>query len=145
MRCELRLGSVVLPAMLLDESSGGFGVLVGGLPSISANQTAQLRNDRGWFDCRIVYAREVVPTKAVPVMGVVPTKHITADGAMEYITTADIKEFTAGMEGPWFQLGIRCLGRIAPPSEPATSLPVESGGVNPMQWIKSMLTCVFDR
>ena len=206
MRCELRLGSVVLPAMLLDESSGGFGVLVGGLPSISANQRAQLRNDRGWFDCRIIYAREVVPTKAVPVMEVVPTKavpvmevvptkavrnsaglekelferdgtiikkelfkgditiittdcngceepveddgatkHITADGAMEYITTADIKEFTAGMEGPWFQLGIRCLGRIAPPSEPATSLPVESGGVNPMQWIKSMLACVFDR
>jgi len=73
------------------------------------------------------------------------TKHITADGAMEYITTADIEEFTAGMEGPWFRLGIRCLGRIAPPSEPATSLPVESGGVNPMQWIESMVASAVSK
>jgi len=83
MRCELRLSSLVLPAMLLNESSGGYSVLVRGLPSVSANQKAQLRNDRGWFDCRIIYAREVEPTKAIPVMEVEPTKAVRNSAGLE--------------------------------------------------------------
>jgi hypothetical protein len=145
--CELRLGSVVLPAMLLNESNSGFGVLVGGLPSISANQRAQLRNDRGWFDCRIVHVMEVVPAKAIRDSAGLDEdleEPVDGDGTAKPITAADIKEFTADADGPWFRLGIRCLGRIAPPSAPATSLPVKIGGLHPMQWVKSVVASVFD-
>lgn len=145
-RCELRLGSLLVPAMLVDESTDGCGVLVGGLPRISANQRAQFRNDRGWYDCRIIHAMEVASTQAIS-ESVVPCAEIQYlaedDASTKYITAADIKDFMAGTEGPWFRLGLRVLGRIAPPSEPAASLPVVSSGVNPMQWIKSALASVF--
>ena len=160
--CVLKLGSVILPAMLLDESSSGFGVLVNGLPSISANQRVQLRTNRSWFDCRIVHVTEVVPPKAAG-NSAGPEKELFEgditvittdcnacevagedDGATKHITADDIKEFmtqgfTVGTEEPWFRLGIRCLGSIAPPAAPATALPGESGSLNPLQWIKSML------
>ena len=138
-------------------------MLVNGLPSISANQRVQLRTDRDWFNCCIVYVTEVVPPKAICNSAGLVEKGIfedditvqttDCDGCVEPVqvveldmaadikefTAADIKEFTAGTEGPWFRLGIRCLGRIAPPSALATSRPGESGSLNPMQWIKSML------
>lgn len=170
-RCELKLGSVVLPAMLLNKSSGGFGVLVSGLPSISARQRAQLHNDHGWFDCRIIYAKEVVPTPAnynsAELWGeefeglagddggathftVVNREEFTAGskcGGLGFggIGLAHMEEFTARAKGPWFQLGIRCLRKIAAPSEPANSLPVEEGGFHPSQWIKTVLASIFDR
>jgi hypothetical protein len=134
--------------MLLNESSSGFGVLVGGLPSISANQRAKLHNDRGCYDCRIVYAREVVPTAAMCNSAdpcAESEDSAEDDVGIRPITAADIKEFTAGTEGPWFRLGIRCLGKIAPPSSPPTALPIESGGFHPTQCIKSMLASVFGR
>ena len=58
--------------MLLDESSGGFSVLVGGLPSISTNQRAQLRSDRGWFDCRQAGLFYLVKRKSPRQVGLEP-------------------------------------------------------------------------
>jgi hypothetical protein len=204
-RCELRVNSQILPAMLLNESHSGFGVLVGKLPSISRNQRAQLHTDCGWFDCRIVHVMEVVPTKAIPELEAAPArpvrkstwkesfdrndtvirkelfegggtgvkkdlfegsltilatdengcedpdenegamKCVDDDGATKSITVADIQRFTAGKNGPWHRLGIRCLGKIARPSEPASSLPDAGSRAHPTQWVKSVLTSVFDR
>jgi hypothetical protein len=61
------------------------------------------------------------------------------------ITVADVQKFTAGMEGPWFRLGIRCFGKIAPPSEPVSALPVAGDHAGPTQWVKNVLGTVFGR
>ena len=99
--------------MLLNESLGGFSVLVSGPPKIGANEKAQLSSYRGSFDVRIVHAREIVP--ATPVGD---AANVQAAWAEEEdpgtVTTADIDGFPGPGGGPWFRLGIRCLREIAP-------------------------------
>lgn len=134
--------------MLLDESNGGFGVLVGELPNISNNQKAQLHTEGGWFDCRIVHATETVATKAIFTSAdqSEESAYLTeGKGPAKHVTVGDIERFTAGRTGPWFRLGIRCLDQIAPPSKSAASLPVAGVGFGPTQWVKSVLTSVFSR
>ena len=58
--CTLRVGEDELPVGLLDESAGGFSVLVDRPPGLSVGQTAQLRTDSGWFEVRVANIREVV-------------------------------------------------------------------------------------
>jgi hypothetical protein len=148
--CELMLGSLVLPAMLLNESKKGFGVLVSGMPSIAPNQRAQLHNYRGWFDCQIVYAMEVVPTTraiytAAGVYDEVGSLDADDDDREEVrITAYDIDKFTASTKGPWFRLGIRWVHQLKSGLTPATALPIE-GGFSPMQWLKSAIPSLFDR
>jgi hypothetical protein len=138
-RCELMLGSTLLPAMLLNESQGGFAVLVGGVPSISANQKIKLRCQRGWFDARIVHTGEVVPTKAIAEASVFEEEEAVEGDEIMKITAADISEFTAAGQGPWFRLGIRCIRQTAPPTDQTAGLPVVGGTINPMEWIKRLL------
>jgi hypothetical protein len=94
-RCELKIGSCVVPASLLNESAGGFSVLVNDLSGVAAKQKAQLYRNGVWFNVRIIYFREVKPRKV-------------ADAA-------------DAEEGPWFKLGLRCLGQVTVPSEPKVS------------------------
>ena len=95
-RCKLKIGSCVVPAKLLDESAGGFSVLVNHLSSVAAKQKAELYRDGVWFDVRIIHVMEVKPKKV-------------ADAA-------DTEE------GPWFRLGLRRLGKVAVPGQPKVSL-----------------------
>jgi hypothetical protein len=148
MHCELKLGSLLLPAVLLNESHDGFGVLVGGPPNIFTSRRAQFHYDCDWFDCRIVHTVEVASKQAIchpSVLGETFEDLDENEVSTKYITAADIEEFMAGKEGPWFRLGMRRLGRIAPPPEPAASRPVAHVGINPSQWIKSVLTSVLHR
>jgi hypothetical protein len=147
--CELMLGSVVLPAMLLNESQKGFGVLVGGIPSISNNQRAHLHNYRGWFDCQIVYVLEVLPRttaiyKAAGVYDEVEESDEDYDDTKR-ITAYDIDNFTADTKGPWFRLGIRWLREIDPVSASAAPLPSASSCFNPIQWIKTVIPSLLGR
>ncbi len=194
--CELRIGSFVLPGLLLNESDSGASVLVAGLPS---TKRALLHNHSGWFDCRVVYCMEVEPTKVTPCVkdasilaahkmktienkfdehGVSHTsmelfdcddpmvQHPLSDrniaglepyrgdpwrdnhrgaakrekNAAKYVAGDDIKKFVADKDGPWYRLGIHYRRKIAQASDPVTSLPIASGGANPMQWIKNMLS-----
>ena len=95
-RCELKIGSCVVPAELLDQSAGGFSVLINHLSSAAAKQKAQLHRNGIWFNVRIIHVREVQPRKV-------------ADAA-------DTEE------GPWFRLGLRRLGEVAVPGQPKVSL-----------------------
>jgi hypothetical protein len=135
--------------MLLNESQKGFGVLVGGMPSISANQRARLRNYRGLFECQIVYVMEVLPktTAIYRAAGVYQEIEDSAqdDDGTTHITAYDIDKFTADTKGPWFRLGIRWLREINPALAPAAPLPIESGRLNPMQWIKNAFSSFFGR
>jgi hypothetical protein len=56
--CELKLGDDVLPALLLDESRGGFAILADRLEGAKPGKKAKLHTDMGWFQVRIVYVRE---------------------------------------------------------------------------------------
>jgi hypothetical protein len=142
--CELRLRSAVVPGVLLNESLEGFAVLVGGRPNISANQTAQLRNHRGWYDVRIIYATEVVPAKSAGDTTSAEQAWGEDDGPAT-ITAADIAAFPGGAQGPWYRLGIRRLREIAPPTQPVAAPPVESRSLNPVRWIRRMLATARDR
>jgi hypothetical protein len=123
--------------MLLNESHDGFGVLVAGLPSVPTNQKIQFHTNRGWFECRIVHAEEVVPTKAIGEPSA-EEQQSAEDDELAKISAADIRAFTADSEGPWYRLGIRCLRQIAPPAEPAASPPLAGRILNPAQWLKSI-------
>jgi hypothetical protein len=136
--CQLKLGSAVLPAMLLDESKGGFAVLVGESPGISANQRAQLCTNRGWFNCRIVHVKKVVPTQIITGPSGSEEDSAGEDGAAR-ITPADIGRFPNGVQGPWLRLGIRRLRRIAPSTCPADALPIGVRRLNPLRWIGRIL------
>ena len=74
-----------MSARLLDESAGGFAVLVHHPPALSVGQPAQLHTDSGWFEVRIVNVREAAPP----------------EGGSEADPT--------GPE-PWFRVGLLRLG-----------------------------------
>jgi hypothetical protein len=149
LRCELILGPIVLPAMLLNESAKGFGVLVGGMPSIAPNQSAHLHNYRGWFDCQIVYAMEVIPAttaiyKAVGVGEEFKDVAEEDEDGPTHITAYDIDKFVARTTGPWFRLGIRSLHELRSSASPA-SVPVECGSLGLLQSLKSLCASFFER
>jgi hypothetical protein len=146
LRCELILGSTVLPALLLNESEKGFGVLVSGTSYISAHRKAQLVNGQRLFDCEIVYAMEVVPaSRAIyAAAGVNETLHSSAEDGRRHITAWDIDRFTASTHGPWFRLGIGCLHEVRS-SAASASLPVDCGPPNLLQSIAGMCASLFGR
>ena len=61
MECVLQIGATRVPGRLLNESAGGFSVLVDGPLSLGVDQTAELHNDSGWFEVRVVHVMEVSP------------------------------------------------------------------------------------
>jgi hypothetical protein len=143
--CELTLENVVLPALLLNESRKGFGVLVAGMPLISVNQSAQLDSYLGCFDCQIAYVMEVLPKSAGIYKAAGVGESVAEEGEeVPHITAYDIDKFTAITKGPWFRLGIRCLHKIAsaaPPDQP----PTKSSSRSLTQSIKHMLASIFGR
>ena len=56
--CELKVGTGVVPALLVDESRGGFAILIDRLEGLKRGKKAKLHTDMGWFVVRIVYIRK---------------------------------------------------------------------------------------
>jgi hypothetical protein len=106
--CELIVGADVLPAQLLDESAGGFSVLVDRLDGLGIDQEAELRTDSGWFAVRVVYVTEV----ALP----------DADGA------------TADQQTPGFRLGLLRRSETALPDQSTLSILAERMRFHLPQW-----------
>jgi hypothetical protein len=98
--CVLRVGEKLVPGLLLDESVGGFGVLVGRQLDFSASPSVELRTADGWFVTEAARAVEVAP----------PEK---------------ILPFMAKEPGPWFELGLSRRGEVAveQPAPPASKSP----------------------
>jgi hypothetical protein len=107
--CQLKIGDSVLPAAMLDESAGGFSVLVERLPDLSAGQTAVLHTKTGTFDVRVVHGVQVEAAEAASSVTGVP-------------------------HGPWFRLGLSRLGETSPPQPPRASLFAGSLHVRLGQW-----------
>ena len=59
--CELKVGAEVVPALLVDESRGGFAILIDRLEGLKSGKRAKLHTDTGWFEVRIVYVRKAAP------------------------------------------------------------------------------------
>ena len=93
--CILRIGQRALPAKLIDESVGGFAILVDELAGLENEQTAELATDAGSFTVRIVHISKVTPTDI----------NIAAD-----------------RETPCFRLGLVRLGETGLPQEPKASI-----------------------
>ena len=111
--CVLQVGDNSLPARLLDESAGGFSVLVEsplGL-ALDVGQTAELGNDSGWFRVRVMHVMEVEPPEG------------------------DAKNFE-GEPRSWFRLGL-LREREIPPDEPSVSVFVRNRSVGLQQWFPS--------
>lgn len=101
-RCELRVGADVLSATLLDESVGGFAVLVDRLAGLDAGQTAELCTDAGTFVVRVMHVAEVEPPE-------------------HEMTPPENDEAAADKPTPWFRLGLSRLNETALPEQPAVS------------------------
>lgn len=95
-QCALRIGEATLPAWLIDESAGGFSVLVNRPPNLETEQTVLLQTDSGWFNVRVTFAVEVPPPEDCDVV--------------------ESKEPTE-----WFRLGLQRLGDAVPLDEPSVS------------------------
>jgi hypothetical protein len=93
--CQLKLGDELLPALMLDTSEGGFGLLISGRHDLKLGQKAPLHTDRGWFTIRIVRIAEAVRPKVAAAE--------TSDG------------------GPCFRLGCARVGWGPLPDEPSAS------------------------
>ena len=59
--CELRVGNDVLPALLVNESRGGFAVLIDRLEGLECGKKVKLHTDMGWFKVRIMHTEKVAP------------------------------------------------------------------------------------
>ncbi len=62
-RSVLRVGANTLPCRLLDESAGGFSVLLDGPVDLGADQIAELHSDAGSFEVRVIHATDAAPLK----------------------------------------------------------------------------------
>ena len=112
--CMLQVGAERLPARLLDESAGGFSVLVerpAGLV-LDVGQTVQLQSDSGWFEVRVVRVVEAEPP----------------DGN-------DAQHSEDG-PGSWFRLGLLRLHEI-PPDQPSVSVFVSNRYFGLQSWYPS--------
>jgi hypothetical protein len=65
--CELKVGDDVLLALLVDQSAGGFAVLVDRLDGLKIGEKVDLNTDMGTFTVRIVHINEVAPPKDVAI------------------------------------------------------------------------------
>jgi hypothetical protein len=65
--CELKIGANVISAVLVNESQGGFGVLVSSLEGVKIGKKVQLRIDAGWFTVRVVYINKAAPPQKTDV------------------------------------------------------------------------------
>ena len=109
--CELKVGPIVMPASLVDESSGGYAVVVDRPTGLDVNQTAELRTDAGWYAVRVVHITKVQPRQYEGVSLTRP--------------------------GPWYRLGLRRLGEAAPPDRHTVSLVAGSVRYRLGQWCPS--------
>jgi tetratricopeptide (TPR) repeat protein len=57
--CELLVDGRVLFASLIDESQGGFGLLLDRLNGLAVGKKARLHTKMGWFSVRVVYINRV--------------------------------------------------------------------------------------
>jgi hypothetical protein len=89
---ELSFGPIRLPAELVDESAGGFSVLVGDPRGLVVHGTARLRTANGWFEVQVVNIRRLGPQPGEP-------DGAAADGCAR------------------FRLGLKRLGELQPPDE----------------------------
>src|SRR5512140_1928238 len=62
--CELKIGADLLPARLVDESAGGFSVVVGRPPGVIVNEIAELHTDSGSFAVHVVRIASVVASES---------------------------------------------------------------------------------
>jgi hypothetical protein len=99
-RCQLKLGANVLPALILDISERGFGLLINGQHDLAVGQKVHLHTERGWFMIRLVHVAEVVPPKGAAT------------------DPSDCSQ--------WFRLGCFRVGRGPLPNEPSASPSLES-------------------
>jgi hypothetical protein len=91
---ELKVGEMRMPARVLNESAGGFAVLVDGPPGVEAGALVQLRTNAAWFEAKVASIIRIEPPK-------------TENEAEEGDATG----------GPTFRLGLCRLGDIASPDE----------------------------
>jgi hypothetical protein len=69
---ELRVGDEVLPAKLLDESAGGFGVMVDRLAGLEVGRTAELFTNAGRCIVRVVHVTRIAPPECGSAAGETP-------------------------------------------------------------------------
>ena len=95
-QCALRIGEETLPAWLLDESAGGFSVLVDRPLNLETEQTILLQTDSGWFNVRVTSTVETPPPE-------------------------DCEVVDSEKPTEWFRLGLQRLGDAVPLDEPSVS------------------------
>ncbi len=61
--CELKVGTNLLSASLVNESKDGFSVLLDRLDGLKVGKKVELHTNIGWFVVRIVYISKVTPPK----------------------------------------------------------------------------------
>jgi hypothetical protein len=57
--CELKIGETLMPALLGDESAGGFSVLVLCAAAPPTDQPTEIHTVGGWYHVRIVHIQEI--------------------------------------------------------------------------------------
>ena len=62
--CELKVGARVLSALLVNESHGGFAVMIDRLNWLEVGKKVEVHTDMGWFMARIIYINKVARPKA---------------------------------------------------------------------------------
>ena len=93
--CALRIGADTVPGRLIDESAGGFAVLISGQHGLESGQAIYLQTDSGWFQVQVMYVGEAPPPEESDSPDAEPTH--------------------------WFRLGLQRLGEAIPPEAPSTS------------------------
>jgi hypothetical protein len=61
--CELKVGSNVMSASLVNKSKTGFSVLIDRLEDLKVGKKVELHANMGWFTVQIVYINKVAPPK----------------------------------------------------------------------------------
>jgi hypothetical protein len=56
--CELTVGREVVQGLVMDESRGGFGVVIDRLGGTKTGKKVKLHTSAGWFTVRIVYLKK---------------------------------------------------------------------------------------
>jgi hypothetical protein len=106
--CELKIGETVSPAKLVDESAGGFSVLVQFPTAPATDQPIEIHTVGGWYHARIVHVQESKPED---------------DEASEGTDS-----------GTWFRLGLHRLGEVTMPDRFSLSRLVEKFFPGSGQW-----------
>lgn len=108
--CAVKLGNGVVSGLILDESKGGWAILITDRPAIQTGQAIVVRDERGWYAAKVMHVEPILATSFLA-------------SRSEWDIGEENRHLSATEGELWLRLGVQRGEKIAVASASPDSLP----------------------